>query len=113
MSFGKYALKDNNKILSVLERKTLDNLLAEFGRMQAFYQQLGELSAYKNSAFVIETNYSDFLNPNKAKFYTPSFTSKAIAELYAIHPKLTIVFAGNRKLDDEWAYRFFLWHNRS
>ncbi|ODA43985.1 hypothetical protein THER_1264 [Thermodesulfovibrio sp. N1] len=104
---GDYALKGENEILAVVERKTFDNLLAEFGRMQAFHQQLGELSAYKNSALVIEANYSDFLNPNKVKFYTPSFTAKAIAELYALHPKLTIVFAGNRKLANEWTYRFF------
>jgi len=94
-------------IMSIVEKKTFDNFLTEFGRMQAFHQQLGELSAYKNSALVIEVNYSNFLNPNKVKFYTPSFTSKAIAELYALHPKLTIVFAGNRKLANEWAYRFF------
>jgi hypothetical protein len=104
---GDYALKGDNEILAVVERKTFDNLLAEFGRMQAFHQQLGELSAYRHSALVIEANYSDFLNPNKIKFYTPSFAAKAIAELYALHPKLTIVFAGNRKLANEWAYRFF------
>jgi len=104
---GDYALKGDDGILAVIERKTYDNLLAEFGRMAAFHQQLAELSAYKHSALVIEANYSDFLNPNKIKFYTPAFAAKAIAELYALHPKLTIVFAGNRKLANEWAYRFF------
>ncbi len=104
---GDYALKDYNGIIAVVERKTFDNLLAEFGRMPVFHQQLAELSAYRYSALIIEANYSDFLNPNKMKFYNPSFAAKAIAELYALHPKLTIVFAGNRKLANEWAYRFF------
>lgn len=108
LPIGDYALKGENEILAVVERKTFDNLLAEFGRMQAFHQQLGELSVYRHSALVIEANYSDFLNPNKIKFYTPSFAAKAIAELYALHPKLTIVFAGNRKLANEWTYRFFM-----
>ncbi len=104
---GDYALKGNNEILAVVERKTFDNLLAEFGRMPVFHQQLGELSTYRHSALIIEANYSDFLNPNKMRFYNPLFAAKAIAELYALHPKLTIVFAGNRKLANEWAYRFF------
>jgi len=104
---GDYALKGDNGILAVVERKTFDNLLAEFGKMPVFHQQIGELSSYRHSALVIEANYSDFLNPNKLKFYNPLFAAKAIAELYALHPKLTIVFAGNRKLANEWVYRFF------
>ncbi len=104
---GDYALINETGIVAVVERKTFDNLLAEFGRMSAFHQQLGELEAYRYSAVVIEANYSDFLNPKKIKFYTPAFAAKAIAELYAMHPNLAIVFAGNRKLANEWAYRFF------
>lgn len=104
---GDYALKFADSILAVVERKTFDNLLAEFGRMAAFHQQLGELSAFKHSALVIEANYSDFLNSDKLKFYSPAFAAKAIAELYALHPRLTIVFAGSRKLANEWTLRFF------
>lgn len=104
---GDYALKDDKGILAIVERKTFDNLLAEFGKMPLFHQQLAELSAYRYPALIIEANYSDFLNPNKMKFYNPLFAAKAIAELQALHPKLAIVFAGNRKLANEWAYRFF------
>ena len=104
---GDYALKEGNRIVAVVERKTLDNLLAEFGRMSIFHQQLSELEAYRHSALVIEANYSDFLNPDKMKFYPPAFTAKAIAELHAFHPNLSIVFAGNRKLAQEWTLQFF------
>jgi len=104
---GDYALKVHDRILAVVERKTFENLLAEFGRMAIFHQQLGELSTYKYSALVIEANYSDFLNLSKLKFYNPSFAAKAIGELYALHPDITIVFTGNRKLANEWTYRFF------
>ncbi|MCS7216013.1 MAG: ERCC4 domain-containing protein [Thermodesulfovibrio sp.] len=107
LTVGDYALKDNKEILAVVERKTFDNLLSEFGRMPIFHQQLGELSTYKHSALVIEANYSDFLKSDKLKIYTPTFAAKAIAELYALHPHLTIVFAGNRKLANEWTLRFF------
>lgn len=107
LPIGDYALKNEDEIIAIVERKTFENLLSEFGRMPVFHQQLGELSTYKNSALVIEANYSDFLKPEKLKFYNPSFSAKAIAELYALHPKLTIVFAGNRKLANEWTLRFF------
>ena len=93
--------------MAVVERKTLDNLVAEFGRMSVFHQQLSELEAYRNSALVIEANYSDFLNPEKMKFYPPAFSAKAIAEIHTFHPSLPIVFAGNRKLGQEWTYQFF------
>lgn len=104
---GDYALSYKDKIIAVVERKTFENILAELSRMSSFHQQLAELSAYKHSALVIEANYSDFLNPDKLKFYTPSFLAMAIGELYALHPGLTIIFAGNRKLAMEWTFRFF------
>lgn len=104
---GDYALKGENGLIAVVERKSFENIIAEFGKMPAFHQQLGELSVYKYSALVIEANYSDFFKPEKLKFYSPAFTSKAIAELSAYHPKLQIIFAGNRKLANEWTYKFF------
>ncbi len=104
---GDYALKGEHSLSAIVERKTFDNLLAEFARMPSFHQQLGELSAYRHSALVVEANYSDFLNPNKLKYYPPAFTAKALAELFAFHPGLTISFAGNRKLANEWTLRFF------
>ena len=104
---GDYALKGEHRIVALVERKTFDNLLQEFGRMHIFHQQLSELDAYLHSALVIEANYSDFLNPQKMKYYPPAFAAQAIAELYALHPALTILFAGNRKLAREWCRRFF------
>jgi hypothetical protein len=104
---GDYALKKGNRIMAIIERKTMDNLLHEFGRMSAFHQQLAELETYRHAALVIEANYSDFLNPNKMKYYPPAFTARALAELHAYHPNLSIIFAGNRKLAREWAHRFF------
>lgn len=105
---GDYALKTESGILAVVERKSFENLVAHFSKLPILHQQLGELSAYKYSALVIEADYSDFLKPNKLKFYPPVFASKAIAEIYAYHPNVQIVFAGNRKLANEWTYRFFL-----
>ncbi len=104
---GDYGLKGREGILAIVERKTFDNLMGDFGNLSILHQQLGELEAYQYAAVVIEASYSDFLNPKKSTFYTPSFAAKAIAELFALHPRLTIVFAGNRKLANEWVLRFF------
>lgn len=104
---GDYGLKGGEGILAIVERKTFNNLLGDLGNLPILHQQLGELEAYQYAAVVIEASYSDFLNPSKSTFYTPSFAAKAIAELFALHPRLTIVFAGNRKLANEWALRFF------
>lgn len=104
---GDYALLDNDGLLAVVERKTFDNLLAEFGRMSTFHQALGELESYSHSALVIEAAYADFLKADKLRYYSPSFAAKAIGELHAMHPNLCIIFAGNRKLANEWALRFF------
>lgn len=104
---GDYALADTYGYLAVVERKTFNNLVAEFGKLSTFHQVLNELESYAHSALVVEAAYADFLKPDRQKFYAPSFAAKAIAELQAMHPKLSIVFAGNRKLANEWTLKFF------
>ena len=107
ISAGDYALMDGDKILAVVERKTLDNLLADFGTMPVLHQRLAELAAHDNHALVIESPYADFLNPRNVHHYTPSFCARAMAELYALHPTLRIVFCANRKVANEWTLHFF------
>lgn len=111
---GDYALMDGDTMVAVVERKTLDNLLADFGMMPVLHQRLAELAAHDNHALVIEAPYDDFLSPKKAHHYTPSFCAKAIAELYTLHSNLRIVFCANRKVANEWVRHFFsaVWNLR-
>jgi hypothetical protein len=51
---GDYALVDEGGILAIVERKTLDNLLADFGMMPVLHQRLAELATHDNHALVIE-----------------------------------------------------------
>jgi len=81
---GDYAVMDGDKELVVVERKTLDNLLADFGTMPVLHQRLAELAAQENHALVIEAPYADFLNSKKVHHYSPGFCAKAIAELSQI-----------------------------
>jgi hypothetical protein len=111
---GDYALMNGDMMLAVVERKTMDNLLADFGIMPVLHQRLAELAAHDNHALVVEAPYADFLNPKKVHHYTPSFCARAIAELYALHPNLRIVFCANRKIANEWTRQFFtaVWNLR-
>lgn len=104
---GDYALLTEDGITAVIERKTFENFVADFGNLAPLHQRLGEMEAYKYPAVVVEAMYADFLNPDKLKFYAPSFAAKVIAEIHVFHPKINIVFAGNRKLANQWALRFF------
>ena len=75
-------------MLAVVERKTLDKLLADFGTMPALHQRFAELAAKDNHDLVIEAPYADFLNPKKIHHYNPSFCA-------------------NRKIANEWTRHFF------
>jgi hypothetical protein len=66
---GDYALMDGDEMVAVVERKTLDNLLADFGMMPVLHQRLAELAAQDNHALVIEAPYADFLSPKKIHHY--------------------------------------------
>ncbi len=107
ISAGDYVFMDGDRVLAVVARKTLDNLLADFGMMPVLHQRLAELASHGNHVLVIEAPYADFLSSKKTHHYTPGFCAKAIAELYALHPNLRIVFYANRKIANEWTRHFF------
>ncbi len=104
---GDYALMDGEAVRAVVERKTFDNLLADFGAMQSLHQRMVELAGHEHHALVVEAPYEDFLNPKKAHHWGAAFCARAIAELYALHPRLRLVFVANRKTANAWARQFF------
>jgi hypothetical protein len=111
---GDYALMNGNDIVALVERKTFENMLSDFGMMPVFHQRLAELATYEYHALVIEALYADFLNPKKVRYYSAGFCARAIGELYALHPGLDIVFCANRKMANEWTRHYFsaVWEHR-
>jgi hypothetical protein len=107
LAAGDYALVIRNEIRAVIERKTFDNLLADFGVMPILHQRLLELSTYEHNALVIEAPYEDFLNPAKLHHYSASFCAAAIAELHAAYPRLKVIFCANRKTANRWTSSYF------
>ena len=107
LAAGDYALMSGGEVRAVIERKTFDNLLHDFGVMPIVHQRMLELSAYEHNALVIEAPYEDLLNPKKVHHFSASFCAAAIAELHALHPRLKIVFCANRKTANQWTASFF------
>lgn len=104
---GDYALVEEERILAIVERKTFENFQHDLTVLPLLHQRLMELASYERHALVIEAPYEDFLSRAKSPYLSPSFAADAIAELYASHPRLRLVFCSNRKTANEWTRRYF------
>jgi len=78
LATGDYPLVDGGNVLAVVERKTFEGLLADFGRMDILRQRLLELIAFEQHAVVIEAPYEDFLSPEKVHHWSVAFCARAI-----------------------------------
>jgi hypothetical protein len=104
---GDYALRIDEQLVAVVERKTFENMLANLGQLEAYHGHLLELSAFPAAALVIEAQYGDFANPKKTRPAAAARCLRALADLEARHPNLKLVFAGNRKQAALWTAQFF------
>lgn len=104
---GDYALWHDERPLAIVERKTLPNLLGDLAQLKGLHQQLAELSARPHAALVIEAQYADFGRPDKIGRWSPTHLLRVLGELPALFPGVQCVFAGNRKLANVWAQRWF------
>jgi len=108
LAAGDYALLQGERVAAVVERKSFDNLVTDVGAIQALHQQLADLASHERAALVIEAQYGDFLDPARARGrWPPAHVARVLGEITALHPKLPVVFAGNRKLANLWTERFF------
>ncbi|NZA26421.1 ERCC4 domain-containing protein [Luteimonas sp. SJ-92] len=104
---GDYALAHDERPLAIVERKTLDNLLGDLSELKGLHQQLSELAAWPHAALVIEAQYADFGNPAKVGRWPTAHLLRVLGELPALFPRVQCIFAGNRKLANVWAQRWF------
>jgi len=105
---GDYALLVKEKILGVVERKSYENLLQDFGEIAILHQKLRELTTYPYRAVVIEADYGDFLDPKRLKGrWPPSHGYRVLSELQVMHPNLPFIFARTRKEANLWTYGYF------
>lgn len=99
---GDYAVELEGRIVASVERKSLEDLSSSLvkGTLRFAVTQLATLP---RAAVVVEARYSQIFTLEHVR---PSVIADAVAELQVRWPSIPIVFCDNRKLAEEWTYRF-------
>jgi hypothetical protein len=102
LAAGDYAITDGGRVVAAVERKSLEDLVSSLvsGRLR---YALAELSALPRAAVVVEDRYSGAFSHAHVRAST---LLDGIAELQVRWPAVPIVFCENRKLAEEWTYRY-------
>jgi hypothetical protein len=99
---GDYGLLAGNRLVAVVERKSLSDLTSSLLNNKLKYQ-LTELASVPRAAVVVEDRYSEIFT---LTFARPAVVSDALAELQVAFPTVPIVFCQTRKLAQEYTYRY-------
>lgn len=99
---GDYAVALHGRTVAAVERKSLEDLVCSLtaGRLRF---ALGELAALPRAAVVVEDRYSQVFALDRVR---PAVVADGLAELQVRWPAIPIVFCENRKLAEEWTYRY-------
>jgi hypothetical protein len=99
---GDYAVESGGLLVASVERKSMEDLVSSLtsGRLRF---ALTELASLPRAAVVVEDRYSRVLAQTWAK---PSAVADGLAELQVRWPSIPIAFCDNRKLAEEWTYRY-------
>lgn len=99
---GDYAVVAGGKLVASVERKSLGDLLGSLtsGRLRF---ALAELATLPRAAVVVEDRYSAIFAQDRIR---PALVADGLAELQVRWPTIPIVFAENRKLAEQWTYRY-------
>ena len=99
---GDYAVTLGGDLIASVERKSLADLVSSVtsGRLRF---ALGELAALPRAAVVVEDGYSKIFTLDRVR---PALVADGLAELQVRWPTVPIVFGENRKLSEEWTYRY-------
>jgi ERCC4 domain len=99
---GDYAVELDGRIVASVERKSLEDLSSSLTNGTLRFA-LTQLATLPRAAVVVEARYSQIFTLEHVR---PSVIADAVAELQVRWPSIPIVFCDNRKLAEEWTYRF-------
>ena len=99
---GDYGIADDDDIVAVVERKSLDDLVRRLIDGQLTYA-IADLATLPRAAVVVEDRYSSLFKLEHTK---PGFVTELLAALTVRYPTVPIHFAETRPLAEEWTYRF-------
>jgi hypothetical protein len=99
---GDYGVVAGGKLVASVERKSMADLISSLssGRLRF---ALGELAALPRAADVVEDRYSALFAQDRVR---PALVADGLAELQVRWPTIPIVFCDNRKLAEQWTYRY-------
>jgi hypothetical protein len=99
---GDYGIANGPETIAVVERKTLENLVASIsdGTMAFQMQRLGEVRKGCGRG------RGAVLRLFKLEHVPAAFIADGLARLQVRYPEVTVVFADSRKFAEEWTYRF-------
>ncbi len=102
LACGDYAVTFDGDLVASVERKSLSDLVSSLisGRLRF---ALGELATLPRAAVVVEDRYSKIFALDRVR---PALVADGLAELQVRWPTIPIVFCENRKLAEEWTYRY-------
>ena len=99
---GDYAVAAGGRLIASVERKSVADLVASLVNGRLRYA-LGELAALPRAAVVVEDRYSAIFALDRVR---PAQVADGLAELQVRWPTIPIVFCDNRKLAEQWTYRY-------
>ncbi|MGV9713004.1 ERCC4 domain-containing protein [Gordonia sp. NPDC003424] len=99
---GDYAIVNGDIVIAAVERKSVDDLSG--GLLSGkFTYQLADLSGLERAAVVVEAPYSALF---KREYVAGASLAESLAEAQVRFPTVPIVFCDNRKMAEEWTYRW-------
>ena len=102
LSCGDYAVAQEGRIVAAVERKSLGDLVSSLTSGRLRYQ-LAELATLPRAAVVVEDRYSQIF---ALRHQRPAMVADGLAEVQIRWPGVPIVYCENRKLAEEWTYRY-------
>ncbi len=99
---GDYAVELDGDIVAAVERKSVADLVRRLVDGNLAFA-MAELAALPHAAVVVDGRYQEALD---AEHVQPGFVADLLARIAVRYPTVPVVFAGSRKLAEEWTYRF-------
>lgn len=99
---GDYGAVVDDRLIAVIERKTLENLATSLSDGSLAFQ-LQRLADLPRAAVVVEGDYPDLFRTQPGR---GSWLADMLGRLAIRYPEVPIVFAGSRRFAEEWACRF-------
>jgi hypothetical protein len=99
---GDYAVELDDVIVASVERKSVADLVKRLVDGQLAFA-MADLASLPHAAVAVDGRYADAL---KAEYVQPGFVADLLARVAVRYPAVPVVFAGSRKLAEEWTYRF-------